>query len=245
MFYNAKTKKVKALNGSGRSPAALNLDIVRKSGIIKQKVLPRTNINSVTVPGAAAAWYDAVKEWGSGKVSFDQIMTPAIRLAEEGVPTTEINSHLVKFYIPFYKPPRFHSIIIFQWRQSEELIKSASPNGTAMLLNGRAPHAGEIMRFPELANTFKLLVRNGKSGFYGGIVAESIVDLISSKGGVMTMEDLASHESTFVDPISITYKGVTLYEVNPNFDFLSPHNISESQLSASGSVHPMGKVSLR
>lgn len=93
-----------------------------------------------------------------------------------------------------------------------------------MLLNGRAPHAGEIMRFPELANTFKLLVRNGKSGFYGGIVAESIVDLISSKGGVMTMEDLASHESTFVDPISITYKGVTLYEVNPNFDFLSPQH---------------------
>ena len=86
-----------------------------------------------------------------------------------------------------------------------------------MLRNGHAPHPGEIMRFPELADTFKLLVEKGKPGFYTGTVAESIVDLISSKGGVMTKEDLASHKTTFVDPISIDYKGVTLFEVGLEF----------------------------
>ena len=82
------------------------------------------------------------------------------------------------------------------------------------------------MRFPDLANTFKLLVQNGKPGYYNGTVAASIVDLISSKGGVMTKEDLASHESTFVDPISISYKGVTLYEVNQIVVFLAATVIS-------------------
>jgi len=123
-------------------------------------------------------------------------MAPAIRLAEQGVPTTEINSHT--------------------WQLSEELIKYASPNAKSMLRNNHAPHPGEIMRFPELANTFKLLVEKGKPGFYTGIVAESIIELISNKGGVMTKEDLASHKSTFVDPISIDYKGVTLFECPPN-----------------------------
>jgi gamma-glutamyltranspeptidase/glutathione hydrolase len=110
-------------------------------------------------------------------------------------------------------------MMVNKWKWSEELIKSASPNAAAMLLNGRAPSPGEVMRFPDLANTFKLLVQNEKPGYYSGTVATSIVDLISSKGGVMTKEDLASHESTFVDPISITYKGVTLYEVNRIFTF--------------------------
>jgi gamma-glutamyltranspeptidase/glutathione hydrolase len=96
LYYDSKTKSVKGLNGSGRAPAALTIDVVRKGGELGPN-LPHTNINSVTVPGAAAAWYDAIKEWGSGKVSFGQIMAPAIRLAEEGVPTTEINSHLVSF----------------------------------------------------------------------------------------------------------------------------------------------------
>lgn len=85
---------MKGLNGSGRSPAALTVKYLRSTGVTGREI-PRTNLNCVTVPGAAAAWYDAAKEWGSGKVSFAQIMAPAIRLAEQGVPTTEINSFSV------------------------------------------------------------------------------------------------------------------------------------------------------
>jgi len=70
------------------------------------------------------------------------------------------------------------------------------------------------MRFPDLARTFKDLADKGKPGFYAGRVAAAIVDLIADKGGVMTLQDLADHESTEVDPISYEFEGVTIFEVS-------------------------------
>jgi len=99
-----------------------------------------------------------------------------------------------------------------------------------MLLDGRAPLPGEVIKFPELAITFRSIAKDGKDGFYKGRIAqvrllgqfymisespdEAIVDLVKRNGGVMEMEDLASHESEFVNPIKYTYGGeVTIYEV--------------------------------
>ena len=86
-----------------------------------------------------------------------------------------------------------------------------------MLLNGKAPLPGQIMKFPNLANTFRALAEHGKDGFYKGRIANAIVDLIKSKGGVMELEDLAAHNTSFVEPIRYTYGGeVTVYEVRIN-----------------------------
>ena len=83
-----------------------------------------------------------------------------------------------------------------------------------MLLNGKAPLPGQIIKLPYLAKTFKELVAKGKDGFYKGRVAQAIVDLIKSKGGKMELEDLANHTSSIVEPIKYTYANdVTLYEV--------------------------------
>lgn len=83
-----------------------------------------------------------------------------------------------------------------------------------MLLNGKAPLPGQIMTFPDLAKTFRSVAENGKDGFYKGRIAEAIVELIQSKGGLMELDDLTKHETTFVEPISYTYQGeVTVYEV--------------------------------
>ncbi|KAG9092096.1 hypothetical protein FRC06_000251 [Ceratobasidium sp. 370] len=153
LYYDASKKIVRALNGSGRSPKALSIEVARKNGATGCQLL-ETDLNSVTVPGAAAAWVDTVEKFGSGK---------------------------------------------------------------SMLLNGRAPRAGEVMRFPDLARTFRTLASEGKKGFYTGRVAEAIVELIKSKGGVMELGDLAAHDTEFVEPISYTYVGeVTLYECPPN-----------------------------
>lgn len=86
-----------------------------------------------------------------------------------------------------------------------------------MLLNGKAPLPGEVIKLPNLARTFRQLVQHGKSGFYKGRIAEEIVNLVQSLGGVMDLEDLANHESTSVEPIKYTYANdVTLYEVSLN-----------------------------
>ncbi|KAG5647960.1 hypothetical protein DXG03_006994 [Asterophora parasitica] len=195
LFYDAKSKTVKALNGSGRSPEKLTLEYARSRGLSNR--IPLTDLNSVTVPGAAAAWIDTIKELGSGNLSAAEILEPAIRLAEEGVPVSEIHSHA--------------------WQSSEELIKNASPNGEEMLLDGKAPLPGQVVKFPELARTFRELATHGKDGFYKGRIAQEIVNVIKSKGGVMELEDLAKHETQWVKPISYTYGGeVTVYECPPN-----------------------------
>ncbi|KAH7104594.1 gamma-glutamyltranspeptidase [Auriculariales sp. MPI-PUGE-AT-0066] len=196
LFYDAKEKQVKALNGSGRSPAALTIEHIRAQGITGRDI-PLTNLNSVTVPGAAAAWVDAVAAFGGGKLSIADVLEPAIRLAEEGVPVSEINS--------------------YSWQRSEKLIKTASPDGHAMLLNGRAPRPGEVMKFPDLASTFRSVAENGKDGFYRGRIAQAIVDLIKSGGGLMELSDLEAHSSSLVEPIKYTFADeVTVYECPPN-----------------------------
>lgn len=193
LFYDAKLKKVKAMNGSGRSPKKLTMEYIRSQGVEGTKI-PTTNLNSVTVPGCAGAWVDTIKELGSGSFSLAQVLAPAIRLAEEGVPVSEIHAH--------------------SWKRSENLIKNASPSADEMLLNGKAPKAGQIKTFPTLAQTFREVAEKGYDGFYKGRVAEEIVALIKSKGGCMELEDLAAHKTEFVEPISYTYGGeVTVYEV--------------------------------
>lgn len=195
LFYDGTTRSVKALNGSGRAPEKLSIEYLRSRGITGK--IPPTDLNSVTVPGAAAAWVDTVEAFGSGKLSVAAILEPAIRLAEEGVPVSEIHS--------------------YSWQRSEDLIKSASPNGHEMLLDGKAPLPGQIMKFPNLAKTFRALAERSKDGFYKGRVAEAIVELIKSKGGVMELEDLEKHTSALVEPIKYTYGGeVTIYECPPN-----------------------------
>jgi hypothetical protein len=72
-----------------------------------------------------------------------------------------------------------------QWQRSENLIKNASPSADAMLLNGRAPKQGEIMRFPDLAKTFRAVADEGRKGFYEGRVAEAIVELIQVRSSTM------------------------------------------------------------
>lgn len=121
---------------------------------------------------------------------------------------------------------------------SESLLQNASPNSDAMLINGHGPKPGQVIKLPLLASTFKMLGENGKPGFYTGPVAESIVELIQSKGGLMSLEDLASHTSTEIEPISISYGGATLYEV-----CTAPFSTYQSfTLTLPFSAHPTDKA---
>lgn len=72
------------------------------------------------------------------------------------------------------------------------------------------------MKLPYLAQTFREVAKHGKKGFYEGRIAQEIVDLIQSKGGVMTLDDLKSHQTTMDEPISVNYRGIDVWEIPPN-----------------------------
>ena len=191
LFFDVKTKQISALNGSGRAPAALTLERLKKESI---RELPPHHPYTITVPGACAGWFDLIEKHGTKSMS--EILAPAIRLAEEGFPVAPLTSY-------------------FWQRGAERQLKSA-PNGIEMTIEGRAPRAGEIFKNPGLARTFKKIAKGGKQVFYQGEIGEAIADVIQAAGGCMTTDDLAAHISTWEEPISVTYQGYRVYECPPN-----------------------------
>ncbi|KAK6857416.1 gamma-glutamyltranspeptidase [Apiospora arundinis] len=201
LFYDAKTKKVSAMNGSGRAGGKCTLETVRKSlGLAdgdKSGKIGMESVHAVTVPGAPAGWCDAVERFGSGKVTMEQVLAPAIELGEKGFPVSELVTHY--------------------WAKAEPVIRAASPNFREMLKDDpsapdgvRAPRPGEIMKNPTLAKTFRTLATEGKKGFYTGRIAEELVKVVRDLGGHLELEDLAHHlemGSEPVDPISLKFKG--------------------------------------
>jgi len=100
LFYNAKTKKIEAMNGSGRASRKSTLEATRKDLGLRDEEkgdIPLHSVHAVTVPGAAAGWVDTVERFGSGKLSMEQILAPAIELAERGFPVSELSSTMVSF----------------------------------------------------------------------------------------------------------------------------------------------------
>lgn len=220
LFYNAKTKKVHALNGSGRYPGNASLEKIRKDlGLApgEQGNMPMLNALAATTPGAAAGWVDTIEKFGSGKLSLEQILQPAIELGEEGFPVSELSSHGVSIQSSIAIAQWHHELTCAQWNESENDIRNASPNFREMLKvdpsakdGVRAPRPGEIMKNPTLAKTFRALAAEGKKGFYQGRVAESIVKVVQDLGGYMSLEDLAYHAEVGtqeVDAISLKFTG--------------------------------------
>ena len=192
LFYSADTKRITALNGSGRAPAKLTLDTLKKDGFTTE--LPPFHAHTVTVPGACAGWFDLIEKHGS--LAMSEILAPATRLASEGFPVAPITA--------------------YSWQRGAQKQLASAPNGRELTIDGRGPNAGEIFRNPGLARTFELIARGGPSAFYQGPIAEAIVSVIKEAGGVLSAEDLASHVSTWEEPISVTYRGYRVFECPPN-----------------------------
>ncbi len=192
LYYEAASKKVYALNGSGRAPACLDLSRLQKEGLGEE--LPPFHPYTITVPGACAGWMDMLERFG--KLPISMVLEPAIELAEKGFPVAPLTSW-------------------FWQRGADHQLKSAL-NGSELTIDGRGPNPGEIFRNPGLAKTLKLIAKEGKCGYYSGEIAKAIVSIIGEAGGCMTEEDLANHMSTWDEPISVVYRGVRVWECPPN-----------------------------
>jgi gamma-glutamyltranspeptidase/glutathione hydrolase len=192
LYYEAQTRRVYALNGSGRAPQALTLERLRREGL--GEGLPPFHPYTITVPGACAAWCDLVEQFG--RRSMADVLAPARRLAEEGFPVAPVTA--------------------YYWARGAERQLAGAVNGVELTIDGRAPRAGEIFRNPGLARSFDLIARRGKAAFYEGPLAESISAVVQEAGGCLMQTDLAAHTSAWEEPLHVTYRDLRVWECPPN-----------------------------
>jgi gamma-glutamyltranspeptidase / glutathione hydrolase len=190
IVYDAKTQKLYGLNASGRSPNSLTLDDFKKNG---NGYIPRGPL-SVSVPGCVDGWYELNKKFG--RMAMKDLLQYAIQYARNGFPVADETSIV--------------------WNESVELLKKYPNGATVYLPNGHALQRGEIFSNPQLANSLEKIANGGRDAFYKGDIAHAIGDYVKKNGGYLSYEDLSKHQSEWVEPVSTTYRGYTVWEIPPN-----------------------------
>ncbi len=193
LYYEAATGRVHALNASGRAPRALTLERALQAAR-PDGTLPPFHPYTVTVPGACSGWVALVERFG--RLPLADVLAPAIRLAEEGFPVAPLTAYF--------------------WERGAARQLAQAPNGRELTLHGRAPGAGEIFRNPGLARALRRVAASGAEAFYRGEIARSIVEVVQSAGGCLSLDDLAAHRAEWTQPISTVYRGYRVWECPPN-----------------------------
>ena len=193
IYYEAKTGKLYGLNASGPAPAALSAQFLRDKGI---RSMPQRGIYSVDVPGAVDGWQKLLDKFGTKK--FPEVLAPAIHIAEQGFAVPEWVSSL--------------------WTNgvTVDLLRKDDEAAHVYLYNDQGMHVGQLFKNPDLAWSLRQIAAGGRDAYYKGEIARRIVQTSSKHDGVMTLADLASYSSEWVEPISTTYRGWTVYELPPN-----------------------------
>lgn len=192
IVWDAKTQQLYALNASGRSPKSLTIDYFKSKNMDK---IPSFGPLPVSVPGCVDGWFELHKKFG--KLPMSDILGPTIKYAEEGFPVTE----LIAFYLNG-TVPRFSK----QYPNVAETYTN----------NGKVPQKGDLFKNPFLANTYRELAKNGRDAFYKGSIAKTISQFIKEQGGFLSYDDLASHNSQWITPVSTNYRGYDVWELPPN-----------------------------
>ena len=191
LIYLAKQNKIVGMNGSGKSPGLADISFFHEKGM---REMPSLGILPVTVPGALHGWAEANEKYG--KLSLSDIFEDAIYYAENGFPATEV--------------------IAGEWKNAEDILLSQENSARSYLINGKAPKPGQVFRNHELAHSYSKIARDGIEAFYGGEIGEAIVEFSQKHQGLLAREDFVHHATAWVEPISSTYRGYTIYELPPN-----------------------------
>ena len=193
IVWDAKTGKLYGLNASGRSPNSLSLDYFKQQNLER---IPSFGPLPVSVPGCVDGWFELHKRFG--KLTMDQLLSPAITYAENGFPVTE----LVAYYL----------------NRSVPTLGSRFPNvlETYTLDGKTVPEKGDVFKNPGLANTYRQLIKGGRDVFYKGEIAQVISKFMQEQQGFLSYEDLATHQSEWVEPVSVNYRGYDVWELPPN-----------------------------
>ena len=186
-----KEKKLYGLNASGRSPENLTLEYFKENNF---KSIPAYGPLPVSVPGCVDGWFELHNKFG--KISMANILSPTIKYAEDGFPVSELVSYYMKVASNnFQEYPNFKE---------------------TYYLNDSTPKKGQIFKNPDLANTLRVIAKDGRKGFYEGKIANTIANFIQDQGGFLSYKDLKNHKSEWIDPVSTNYRGYDIWELPPN-----------------------------
>ncbi len=186
-----KEQKLYGLNASGRSPYALTLEEFKRRNI---KEIPLVGPLPVSVPGAVDGWFELHERFG--KLAMERILAPAIHYAREGFPVTQVISSA--------------------WAEKGGPREDQPNFASTFLPQGKAPSEGEIFRNPDLAGTLEQIAQGGREVFYKGEIAQKIDAFCQHAGCFLRYRDLMEHTSTWVEPVSVNYRGYDVWELPPN-----------------------------
>lgn len=196
ILWHQESGKLYAINASGRSPMGLSYDqLLEELDNLGRKTIPPLGLLSVSVPGAVDGWFELHDRFG--ELPMSDILAQPIHYAEEGFPVPEA--------------------IASAWQRSVRILGN-QPGAflETFSIDGRGPEKGEIIRNPDLGNTYRLLAEQGRDAFYRGEIARKIHDFMVEHGGFLRYEDFANHTSEWVEPISTNYRGYDVYQIGGN-----------------------------
>jgi gamma-glutamyltranspeptidase/glutathione hydrolase len=198
-LYRTADGDVGAMRSCGGAPAGATREKVRAAVADDDEApseaeMPMHGPHTVTVPGTARGWEATVE--ALGRRTLAENLQHAIRFALDGYPASPV--------------------IADAWSHAEDLFDDEHAREAYLVDGERAPEAGELVRLPELGRTMERIAEAGADVVYEGEVAEAIAAEVQSKGGFLTVEDLAAFEPEFLDPVSTRYNGAEVYELPPN-----------------------------
>ena len=191
IVYDAKSGKYYGLNASGWAPAAQSVERLREKGL---RDMPGRGIEPVTVPGAVDGWQKLLDRFGKKKLN--EVLAPAIQVAQDGFPVTEW--------------------IALHFASNVDLLRDSEAAAHTYLISDRAPRMGEVFRNPDLAWSLQQIAQGGRDAFYRGEITKRILALSARHRGTLAAKDFSDYSSEWVEPISTTYRGWTVYEMPPN-----------------------------
>ncbi|MEW8987753.1 MAG: gamma-glutamyltransferase, partial [Bacillus sp. (in: firmicutes)] len=200
LIYNSHNKELRALNSSGRSGELATIDFYKKQGL--EKIPSRGALAANTIPGAIAGWEKAFRysvENMRGCFRWEELLQSAIGYAKDGYPVTPSQEYWTRVNLD-ETDNQFRCLQ--KYSEFKKIFTTSS---------GLSFSVGELMKQPDLAITLEGIAEEGSDLFYKGMLAKSITEDLNAYGGILTAEDFASHHSDWVEPISVDYRGHTVY----------------------------------
>lgn len=191
IVWSAEEKKLYGLNASGRSPRTLTKAVFAEKGLNK---VPSFGPLPVSVPGAVDGWFELHSKFGS--LPMTAILTPSIEYARNGFPVSE----LIAYYL----------------QMNADRIGQYDGFAETFMQGGKVPKKGDVFKNPGLAATYEKIATGGRDAFYKGDIARTIAAYMKEQGGYLNLDDLASHTSEWVEPVSANYRGYDVWELPPN-----------------------------